>query len=89
MQAVISNLKIAHIEVRSDESLDIRPYIHGRQVDRIVVPMGDCVRTVREPFLHLLGNSLTRLCSNGVFYERDPDRVRPYLATKNACLPRV
>ena len=32
IQQVISNLLIAHMEVRGEDSLDVRPYIHGRQV---------------------------------------------------------
>ena len=32
IQQVISNLLIAHMEVRTEDSLDVRPYIHGRQV---------------------------------------------------------
>lgn len=41
MQQVISNLLIAQIEVCAEDSPEIQPYSHERQVEKIVVPLGE------------------------------------------------
>ena len=40
IQQVINNLLITHMEVRGEDSLDVRPYIHGRQVRTGTCPTG-------------------------------------------------
>ena len=41
MQQILNNLCISHIELRSEDSPDIKPYIHERVVEKIVLPLGD------------------------------------------------
>uniref|UniRef100_A0A3Q2P0J9 Helicase ATP-binding domain-containing protein n=1 Tax=Fundulus heteroclitus TaxID=8078 RepID=A0A3Q2P0J9_FUNHE len=41
VQAVISNLLISHIELRSEESPDIQAHSHQRSVEKVVVPLGE------------------------------------------------
>ena len=41
VQEVLGNLLIAHIELRAEDSIDIRPYTHERKVEKIVVKLGD------------------------------------------------
>uniref|UniRef100_A0A3B5AX89 Fanconi anemia group M protein-like n=1 Tax=Stegastes partitus TaxID=144197 RepID=A0A3B5AX89_9TELE len=43
VQAVISNLLISHIELRSEESPDIRAHSHQRSVEKVVVPLGEAL----------------------------------------------
>lgn len=41
VQQVISNLLIAQIEMCAEDSPEIQPYSHERQVEKIVVPLGE------------------------------------------------
>ncbi|KAK2726408.1 hypothetical protein QYM36_000746 [Artemia franciscana] len=51
LEAVLGNLRIGHIEVRTETSQDILPYIHGRSVDKIVVKLGKEVEEVKRRFI--------------------------------------
>ena len=50
VQQVLSNLLIAHIELRGEDSLDVRPYIHERKVEKIVVPLEGEILEIRNIF---------------------------------------
>uniref|UniRef100_A0A3Q4NBG2 Helicase ATP-binding domain-containing protein n=1 Tax=Neolamprologus brichardi TaxID=32507 RepID=A0A3Q4NBG2_NEOBR len=43
VQSVISNLLISHIELRSEDSPDIRAHSHQRNVEKVVVPLGEAL----------------------------------------------
>ena len=53
VQQVISNLLVAHVEVRSDESPDIQQYQHERLVEKVVVPLGEEVSIIRTKYLRV------------------------------------
>lgn len=50
VQKVVTNLLISHIELRSEESLDIQKYLHERKVEKIVVPLDGEVSEVKNTF---------------------------------------
>lgn len=47
----MSNLLISHIELRSDESPDIRAYSHQRSVEKVVVPLGEILTAHQARYL--------------------------------------
>ncbi|GCB78852.1 hypothetical protein scyTo_0018666, partial [Scyliorhinus torazame] len=51
VQQVLSNLLISHLEVRSEDSLDIRPYSHQRCVEKYVVPLGSELIAIQSLYL--------------------------------------
>jgi Fanconi anemia group M protein len=51
VQQVIANLMISHIELRTEESADIKPYSHERKVEKIVVPLGDELTSVKKKYV--------------------------------------
>ena len=51
VQQVIANLMISHIELRTEESSDIKPYSHERKVEKIVVPLGDELTNVKKKYV--------------------------------------
>lgn len=53
VQAVISNLLISHIELRSEESLDIQAHSHQRSVDKVVVPLGEALSAYQTRYLEV------------------------------------
>lgn len=53
MQQVISNLLIAQIEVCAEDSPEIQPYSHERQVEKIVVPLGEDVVGIQNAYIQV------------------------------------
>ena len=53
VQQVISNLLVSNIELRSEDSIDIKPYTHQRQVEKIVVKLGDELEFFKTKFLRV------------------------------------
>ncbi|KAE8268879.1 hypothetical protein A4X09_0g3458 [Tilletia walkeri] len=50
VQEVIDSLHIGHIEIRSEDALDIRSYVHKKVENRVVVPAGPVVGPILEAF---------------------------------------
>uniref|UniRef100_A0A452H336 Helicase ATP-binding domain-containing protein n=1 Tax=Gopherus agassizii TaxID=38772 RepID=A0A452H336_9SAUR len=53
VQEVISNLLIAQIELCSEDSPDIQPYSHERQVEKIVVPLGKELAEIQNAYIRV------------------------------------
>ncbi|KAL5249553.1 hypothetical protein ACHWQZ_G018427 [Mnemiopsis leidyi] len=51
VQSVLTNLLISHVEIRSEESLDIQPYTHNRKMDKIILPLDQPLNHVKQTFL--------------------------------------
>ncbi|KAF9973819.1 hypothetical protein BGZ73_002929 [Actinomortierella ambigua] len=70
VQQVVTNLNIACIELRTEDSMDLRPYVFQRVVQEIVVPLGKTLSEIRDEFkgltkqyLEKLSKRLSTLCS--------------------------
>jgi len=72
VQEVIDGLEISKVEIRTEESIDIRPYTHKRNTDTILLDPSDEIMMVKE----LLGNALqplvNLLCSQNAYWSKDP-----------------
>ena len=51
VQQVVNNLLINNIELRHEESIDIRPYQHDRKVEKVVVKLGEQLNAVKNKYL--------------------------------------
>ena len=51
IQQVIDNLLISHIEIRSEESIDIQKYVHNRKIEKVVVPFSSELLAAKKTFL--------------------------------------
>ena len=51
IQQVIDNLLISHIEIRSEESMDIQKYVHDRKIEKVVVPFTAEILAAKKTFL--------------------------------------
>ncbi|XP_067847954.1 Fanconi anemia group M protein [Heptranchias perlo] len=71
VQQVLSNLMIAHIEVRSEDSLDIQPYSHQRHVEKFVVPLGTKLIAIQSLYLQVLEAFTRRLLKAGALLHKD------------------
>ncbi|ORX98858.1 P-loop containing nucleoside triphosphate hydrolase protein, partial [Basidiobolus meristosporus CBS 931.73] len=79
VQDVVNNLKISNIELRSEESLDIQKYTHGRKVDVIVVPLTNTIKEISKQFCICMEPYTSRLVRMQAIWEKDPQRVSRYM----------
>lgn len=63
---VCRNLYISHVEVRSDNSIDVQPYVHPRSLRTIVVPLKDAIKEPRARLLQIIDPYLRQLISADV-----------------------
>jgi len=68
---VISNLLISKIELRNEESPDIVPYTHSRNIEKVIVPLGPDITQVRDQFLIILSSFARRLMNMNLLFTKD------------------
>ncbi|XP_035183493.1 Fanconi anemia group M protein, partial [Oxyura jamaicensis] len=78
VQQVISNLLIAQIELCTEDSPEIQPYSHERQVEKIVVPLGEELTEVQNAYIQVLETFAGRLIKMGVLARRDIPTLTKY-----------
>ena len=67
VKLVIQNLMISHIEIRHEDSPDIREYSHQRTIEKHVIPLDEDLKKVQSIFRdHILDPAIKRLGKNGV-----------------------
>eukprot|EP00057_Strongylocentrotus_purpuratus_P017531 XP_011672005.1 PREDICTED: LOW QUALITY PROTEIN: Fanconi anemia group M protein [Strongylocentrotus purpuratus] len=80
---VLSNLLISHIEIRSEDSIDIKQYVHERKVEKIVVPLGDELKQVKEQYLQIIKVFVNRLVRCRALFCRDPETLSKFQILKS------
>ncbi|KAJ1927098.1 3'-5' DNA helicase [Tieghemiomyces parasiticus] len=65
VQAVIDNLQIATIELRTEESADIVKYLHGRSVDQVEVALGEHLSRFHAELNAIIGGYVDQLKHTG------------------------
>ncbi|XP_072314496.1 Fanconi anemia group M protein [Eucyclogobius newberryi] len=78
VQSVISNLLISHIELRSEESPDIRAHSHQRSLDKMVVPLGETLSEYQTRYLQVLEKFMSRLVLNRAMGHKDLRTLSKY-----------
>ncbi|KAK9694808.1 3'-5' DNA helicase [Basidiobolus ranarum] len=79
VQEVVNNLMISNIELRTEESIDIRKYTHDRRIDIIVVPFTSRINEISKQFCTCMEPYTTRLFRMQVIWEKDPQKVSKYM----------
>lgn len=75
IQTIIHNLLISKIEVRTDESIDVKQYIQNKTIERIRVDSNGHSRKARDIFLRILERPLSWLQNNGFMYRKNPSQL--------------
>uniref|UniRef100_A0A4X2KQY8 ATP-dependent RNA helicase FANCM n=1 Tax=Vombatus ursinus TaxID=29139 RepID=A0A4X2KQY8_VOMUR len=71
VQQVVSNLLIGQIELRSEDSSDILPFTHERQIEKLVVPLGEELVTIQNTYIQVLEAFANRLIRVKVLMRQD------------------
>jgi ATP-dependent DNA helicase MPH1 len=72
VQDVIDALGISHVEIRTEESIDIRQYVHSREIDRVILGPSDEMLRIEELFSKALKPICDVLSQRGIWAARDP-----------------
>ncbi|KAH9835748.1 P-loop containing nucleoside triphosphate hydrolase protein [Rhodofomes roseus] len=68
VQEIVNCLHISHIEIRDEESLDIRSYIHKKEVVKHVITMSEDINKLRELLCKIMQPLIKLVQSNGAMY---------------------
>lgn len=72
VQAVIDSLGVSTVEIRTEESIDIRQYVHARDVDQVVLEPSDEMLRVQDLFSKTLRPLCSKLAQVNKWLARDP-----------------
>ncbi|KAF7193457.1 ATP-dependent DNA helicase mph1 [Pseudocercospora fuligena] len=78
VQAVIDNLGIARVELRTEQSLDIREYTHEKHTETEVFDFSEEQHRIMDLFTKVLKPVVEKLCSQNAYYSRDPMALTAY-----------
>jgi ATP-dependent DNA helicase MPH1 len=78
VQQVIDSLGISHVEIRTEDSLDIRQYVHARDIDKQLLEPSDEIREIHSLLTPVLQPFYSRLAQEQVYLGKDPMYVHPY-----------
>lgn len=78
VQAVIDGLGISRIEIRTEESLDIRQYVHARKIDTVLFDYSDEMVMVMDLFAKTLQPLLSILNGMNAYWTKDPMQLSPF-----------
>ncbi|KAF8534472.1 P-loop containing nucleoside triphosphate hydrolase protein [Trichophaea hybrida] len=78
VQGVIDALGISRIEIRTDESIDIRQYIQRRHLEVRIFPSSDEMNELRDLYCKCLEPMLKRLNNAKAFYQTRAENLTPF-----------
>ncbi|XP_071715399.1 DEAD-box ATP-dependent RNA helicase FANCM [Rutidosis leptorrhynchoides] len=77
IQQVIDNLQISSLEHRSENDVDVTPYVHDRKIDLIKVVMGKDADEAYSLLMSAIRPFVRKLSDYKVFPPRDPKTLSP------------
>ncbi|KAI1083340.1 type III restriction enzyme [Whalleya microplaca] len=78
VQEVIDGLGISHVEIRTEESMDIRQYVHQRDEDIVLLDPSDEMNLIKDLFSKSLKPLVDKLSQQNIYYGRDPMALTTY-----------
>ena len=78
VQEVIDGLGISRIEIRTEESIDIRQYVHSRKVETVLFENSEEMIMIMDLFSNALKPVLDKLNGMNAYWARDPCTLTPY-----------
>ena len=82
VQEVIDGLGISRIEIRTEESIDIRQHVHPRSIDTVLFENSEEMSLVMELFSKALQPLVNKLAGVCRLWSRDPIALTPYGCTQ-------
>ncbi|XP_054711011.1 Fanconi anemia group M protein-like [Uloborus diversus] len=82
VKQVLSNLLISHVEMRTEDSEDVKQYSHIRDTEKIVVPLGEALSNLKGKFLDIIHNYLKRLQRRNAMGPKNPSSLSKFQMLK-------
>ena len=82
VQKVIDGLDIARVEIRTEQSLDIRDYVHHRQVEKLVFQNSEEMIMLMDLYSKAVQPVLNIVIGKTSYWQKDPVALTPYGCTK-------
>ncbi|PZC85522.1 hypothetical protein B5X24_HaOG216630 [Helicoverpa armigera] len=58
---VVKNLHIAHLELRTENCIDVSPYSHARKINTTIIQLGPQLTQIRQQYIEILDGYARRL----------------------------
>lgn len=84
VQKVIDGLNISRIEIRTENSLDIRNFVHQRQVEKHVFTYNDEMEMCMDLYSKALQPCVSKIAGLNAFWSKNPLDLTPFGCTQ-AC----
>ena len=78
VQEVIDGLQISRIEIRTEDSIDIRQYVHSRKVETVLFEYSEEMVMIMGLFSQALQPVLDKLNGMNAYWMKDPISLTPY-----------
>ncbi|KAF2682721.1 P-loop containing nucleoside triphosphate hydrolase protein [Lentithecium fluviatile CBS 122367] len=78
VQKVIDGLDISRVEIRTENSLDIRGFVHHRQVEKHVFKNSDEMEMCMELYSKALQSCVNKIAGLNAFYSTNPLEITPF-----------
>ncbi|KAK0208528.1 hypothetical protein DFS33DRAFT_1459264 [Desarmillaria ectypa] len=78
VQSLIDGLHISRIEIRDENSLDLKAYIHEKRIEQHIVPMNEDIVKIRALLAQLMEIYFKPLVSRGLFPGGNVMNMHPY-----------
>ncbi|KAI4148518.1 MAG: hypothetical protein LQ341_001547 [Variospora aurantia] len=82
VQEVINGLNISRIEIRTEESIDIREYVYARKIDTVLFEFSEEMILIMDLFAEALRPLVDKLCGLNAYWSKDPMALTPYGCTQ-------
>ena len=78
VQEVIDGLGISRVEIRTEESIDIRQYVYSRKIETVLFDNSDELVMIMDLFAKALQPVLNKLNGMNAYWAKDPMTLTPY-----------
>ena len=78
VQEVIDGLGISRVEIRTEESIDIRQYVYSRKIETMLFDNSDELVMIMDLFAKALQPVLNKLNGLNAYWAKDPMTLTPY-----------
>lgn len=78
VQQVIDGLNISRVEIRTETSLDIRQYVHSRDIDIVKFDYSEEQQILMELASNAIRPVLLKLASQNAYWNKDPMKLTAY-----------
>ncbi|WFD33117.1 DNA helicase [Malassezia sp. CBS 17886] len=78
VQEVVDNLHISRIEIRTEDALDLQPYLHRKREDLVAVRLTPPLAALRAAWAELMAVYFEPLVKHGVLRAGDPAQLRAF-----------